>query len=287
MSKLDEIYKSVIQTIIDKGVTAHNRTGIDTLSYSGVMIRHDMSDGFPLITLRRIPYKSAFAEMEGFIKGITNKRWYIEHNCHFWDQWCSPIEFNRSNPYPDVKYGDRRAFDVMKSIEDLGPIYGFQWRCFNGVDQLKNIVYDLKNNPTSRRMVCSAWNPKDLHQMALPSCHFTWQVTVTNNKLNLFFNQRSCDFILGNNLVGYGLLLKLMALESGYEEGILVAMYNDCHLYENHMYGIKELLSRESNYDLPKLTIQNFKSIFDWKCTDYVLENYNYIEPQIKFPVAI
>ena len=212
MSKLDDKFKSIVQTIIDNGTKVHNRTGIDTITYPGVMIRHNMSDGFPLLTLRRIPYKSAFAEMEGFIKGITNKRWYIEHNCHFWDQWCSPIEFDHSNPYPDVKYGDKKAFDIMKSIEDLGPIYGFQWRCFNGADQLKNIVYDLKNNPTSRRMVCSAWNPNELHKMALPPCHFTWQVTVTNNKLNLFFNQRSCDFILGNNLVGYGLLLKLLAL---------------------------------------------------------------------------
>ena len=175
----------------------------------------------------------------------------------------------------------------MASIDELGPIYGYQWRCFNGVDQLKYIINELKNNPTSRRMVCSAWNPEDLYKMALPPCHFTWQVTVTNNKLNLFFNQRSCDFILGNNLVGYGLLLKLLALECGYEEGMLIAMYNDCHIYQNHMEGVKELLSRDGYDRLPQLRIKNFRSIFGWNNFDFELLNYFFVEPQIKFPVAI
>lgn len=287
MSKLDETYKSIIQTIIDKGTIAHNRTGIDTITYPGVMIRHDMSEGFPLLTLRRIPYRSAFVEMEGFIHGVTDKKWYKENGCHFWDQWCSPVEFNLLNNNPDIKYGDKSANDLMASIDELGPIYGYQWRCFNGVDQLKYIINELKNNPTSRRMVCSAWNPEDLYKMALPPCHFTWQVTVTNNKLNLFFNQRSCDFILGNNLVGYGLLLKLLALECGYEEGMLIAMYNDCHIYQNHMEGVKELLSRDGYDRLPQLRIKNFRSIFGWNNFDFELLNYFFVEPQIKFPVAI
>ena len=287
MSKLDETYKTIIQIIIDRGTVAHNRTGIDTITYPGVVIRHDMSEGFPLLTLRRIPYRSAFAEMEGFIQGITNKRWYIANSCHFWDNWCSPDEFNKTNSNPRIKYGDKESFGLMLTIDELGPIYGYQWRNFNGIDQLKNIVNELKNNPTSRRMVCSAWNPKDLNKMALPPCHFTWQVTVTNNKLNLFFNQRSCDFILGNNLVGYGLLLKLLALECGYEEGMLIAMYNDCHIYQNHMEGVKELLSRDGYDELPTLEIPHFKSIFEWRCTEFELNNYKYIEPQIKFPVAV
>lgn len=287
MSKLDRDFKSIIRLILDNGVKVHNRTGIDTITYPGIMIHHNMSNGFPLLTLRRIPYKSAFAEMEGFIKGITNKRWYIANVCHFWDNWCSPTEFNKANSNPNVKYGDKEAFDLMKSIDELGPIYGYQWRNFNGTDQLKNIVSELKTNPTSRRMVCSAWNPLQLKEMALPPCHFTWQITVTDNKLNLFFNQRSCDFILGNNLVGYGLLLKLLALEGGYEEGMLVAIYNDCHIYENHLEGVYKLLERESEYDLPSLEIPHFKSIFEWRCTEFELENYNYIEPNIKFPVAI
>lgn len=283
MSTLDQKFNNVISTIITNGITVKNRTGIDTITYPGVIIRHDMEEGFPLLTIRRIPYKSAFTEMEGFINGITDKQWYKDRKCHFWDYWCNPLKLENSN----IIYGSDEAKNIMFNETDLGHIYGYQWRNFNGVDQLSEIINTLKTNPNSRRMVCSAWNPSELNCMALPPCHFAWQVTVTNNKLNLFYMQRSCDWILGNNLVGYGLLLKLLALESGFKEGMLIGTFNDCHIYVNHVDGAKQLLNQLTNKTLPTLKINNFTSIFNWKATNCIINNYNPSNLDIKFSVAI
>lgn len=290
MSKLDIEFKNNIRLILEHGEQVYNRTGIDTITYPGIVIRHDMAEGFPLLTLRKLPIKSAFVEMEGFIHGETDKQWYQQRDCHFWDYWCSPDSIP-----PTINKNTQEYKDWMKSENNLGPIYGAQWRNFSNsnenlefvVDQLNNIVNTLKTDPSSRRMVCSAWNPLVLKSMALPPCHFSWQVNVVNNKLNLFFHQRSCDFILGNNLVGYGLLLKLLALEGGFEEGVLFATYNDCHIYKNHIDGAKTLLGRDTTHLNPTLDILNFTSIFNWKHSDFKLNNYFPIEPNIKFPVAI
>lgn len=290
MSKLDIEFKNNIRLILEQGEQVYNRTGIDTITYPGIVIRHDMAEGFPLLTLRKLPIKSAFVEMEGFIHGETDKQWYQQRDCHFWDYWCSPDSIP-----PTINKNTQEYKDWMKSENNLGPIYGAQWRNFSNsnenlefvVDQLNNIVNTLKTDPSSRRMVCSAWNPLVLKSMALPPCHFSWQVNVVNNKLNLFFHQRSCDFILGNNLIGYGLLLKLLALEGGFEEGVLFATYNDCHIYKNHIDGAKTLLDRDTTHLNPTLDILNFTSIFNWKHSDFKLNNYFPIEPNIKFPVAI
>lgn len=295
MSKLDIDFKDSIKCILYGGTRVENRTGIDTITYPGIMIRHDMADGFPLLTLRKIPIRSAFVEMEGFIHGITSKDWYKERGCHFWDHWCRPSAIEKYN----LKYGSEESKKKMWDEDDLGPIYGAQWRGFNSncnvederyynvKDQLKIIVDTLHKNPSSRRMVCSAWNINAIEQMALPPCHFAWQVNVVNDKLNLFFHQRSCDFMLGNNLVGYGLLLKLLALEGDFEEGMLIATYNDCHIYVNHLDGAETLLGRDTTHLNPTVDILNFSTIFNWKHSDYVLNNYFPIEPNIKFPVAI
>lgn len=279
MSFLDKQFINIVNTILKEGSYQKNRTGIDTITYPGVMIRHNMDDGFPLLTLRRIPYKSAFVEMYGFIHGITDKQWYKDNNCHFWDYWCSPKKIQ----------GNTNIKEQMYIENDLGPIYGSQWRNFNssGYDQFLKIVNDLKNNNISRRMLCSAWNPNELHNMALPPCHFAWQVNVVNNKLNLFFHQRSCDFVLGNNLVGYGLLLSLLAKEANLNAGMLIATYNDCHIYVNHIEGVNKLLNRSTDKQLPTLKLNHNCSILEWKPSDCILLNYEYHSPQIKFPVAV
>lgn len=188
----------------------------------------------------------------------------------------------------------------MMDERELGPIYGFQWRHFGGgyqawdkapvppgVDQLKNLVATLKTNPDDRRMIVSAWNPMDLHQMALPPCHYGFQVTVINGRLNLLWNQRSVDTALGLpfNIASYGLLLTLLALETGFKPGTLVGFLGDTHIYENHVEGLKQQLERKP-FALPGIETTAFTSIFDWQYKDTVLTDYRH-HPAIRFEIAV
>ena len=278
MSFLDKTFQENLELILTKGYKKEDRTGTGTISFPGVMIRHDMSDGYPLLTLRKVPFKSAAIELEGFIKGITSKQWYKERGCNYWNQWCNPQE---------VAYGtDNDTKKKMEECDDLGKIYGYQWRNFKGVDQLKNIVNTLKKDTNNRRMVCSAWAPDQLNEMALPPCHFAWQVNVTDGKLNLFYYMRSVDFVLGNDLNTYGLLLHLLAKESNLKEGMLVGFFADAHIYLNHIDGIKELLNRNVTGKLPTIKTDNFKSIYDWQYNDTILLDYEPL-PSVKFNVAV
>ena len=287
MSLLDKTFQETLELILTKGYKKEDRTGTGTISFPGVMIRHDMSDGYPLLTLRTVPFKSAAIELEGFIKGITSKQWYKERGCNYWNQWCNPKV---------VPYGtEDDTKKKMEECDDLGEIYGSQWRNFQDPqnlygstvkDQLKDVVDTLKSNPNSRRMLCSAWNPLALEHMALPPCHFAWQVNVTDGKLNLFYYMRSVDFVLGNDLNTYGLLLHLLAKESNLKEGMLVGFFADAHIYLNHIDGIKELLSRNTMGNLPTIKTDNFKSIYDWQYSDTILCDYNPL-PSIKFKVAV
>ena len=278
MSFLDKTFQENLELILTKGYKKEDRTGTGTISFPGVMIRHDMSDGYPLLTLRKVPFKSAAIELEGFIKGITSKQWYKERGCNYWNQWCNPQQ---------VAYGtDDDTKKKMEECDDLGKIYGYQWRNFKGVDQLKNIVNTLKKDTNNRRMVCSAWAPDQLNEMALPPCHFAWQVNVTDGKLNLFYYMRSVDFVLGNDLNTYGLLLHLLAKESNLKEGMLVGFFADAHIYLNHIDGIKELLNRNATGKLPTIKTDNFKSIYDWQYNDTILLDYEPL-PSVKFNVAV
>jgi len=278
MSFLDKTFQENLELILTKGYKKEDRTGTGTISFPGVMIRHDMSDGYPLLTLRKVPFKSAAIELEGFIKGITSKQWYKERGCNYWNQWCNPQQ---------VAYGtDDDTKKKMEECDDLGKIYGYQWRNFKGVDQLKNIVNTLKKDTNNRRMVCSAWAPDQLNEMALPPCHFAWQVNVTDGKLNLFYYMRSVDFVLGNDLNTYGLLLHLLAKESNLKEGMLVGFFADAHIYLNHIDGIKELLNRNATGKLPTIKTDNFKSIYDWQYNDTILLDYEPL-PSVKFEVAV
>lgn len=287
-------YLDIVRTILEKGERKENRTGVDTIAVAGAMFEHDMSSGFPMLTTKKVPFKMVASELEFFIKGITDKEWLKARNNHIWDEWCSPKK---------VAYGhDVETKQKMMEERDLGPIYGFQWRHFNadyqsfdtdyagqGIDQLKKLVDKLKSDPSDRRMIVSAWNPSKLSEMALPPCHYAFQVTVINGKLNLLWNQRSVDTMLGLpfNITSYALLLHLLAKESGLQEGRLVGFLADVHIYENHLDGAKEQLSRDpSAYPLPIIQTENFSSIFDWKAEDSKIVNYQSF-PKIEFAIAV
>jgi thymidylate synthase len=284
-------YLDIVRTILKTGVRKANRTGTDTLSVAGMLFRHDMALGFPILTTKVVPFRLVASEIEFFVRGITDKRWLIERNNHIWDEWCSPRK---------VPYGrDEATKKRMLEERDLGPIYGFQWRHFGaeyrsydapaagGIDQLAELVAALKKNPESRRMIVSAWNPAALSEMALPPCHYGFQVTVADGRLNLMWNQRSVDVALGLpfNIAGYGLLLHLLAKEAGLAEGILAGFLGDVHIYENHIDGLNLQLQRRPR-KLPTIGTTNFKSVFDWVHTDSSLEKYA-PHPKIPFEVAV
>lgn len=289
-----QTYLDIVKRILETGEKKDDRTGTGTIAIAGAMFEHDMSKGFPLLTTKKMPFKVIASELEFFIKGLTDKEWLKTHNNHIWDEWANP----QKAPYAHTP----EAKQKMAAERDLGPIYGFQWRHFNapyknfdsdysgqGVDQLKKLVDTLKTNPTDRRMIVSAWNPAQFNQMALPPCHYSFQVTVINDRLNLLWNQRSVDTMLGLpfNIASYAILLHLLAKETGLKEGKLVGFLADAHIYLNHLAGAKEQLTRDPNkYALPKIETNNFTNIFDWQFTDTVLNGYQSFD-KISFEIAV
>ena len=285
-------YRRIVNHVLNNGQVKENRTGINTIATAGVMFEHDMAHGFPLLTTKYVPIRLVAIELEFFIKGITDKDWLRERDNHIWDEWCRPDL---------VPYGhDTETLIRMQEENDLGPIYGFQWREFgakyvdhlnppiiSGVDQLSKLVDTLKTNPDDRRMIVSAWNPADLHLMALPPCHYAFQVTVINGRLNLLWNQRSVDVALGLpfNIASYGLLLLLLSKEAGLQPGRLIGFLADTHIYEPHK---PELLRqvRRNEKALPLITIENFKSIFDWTYKDLKMYGYEH-HPAVFFDIAV
>jgi thymidylate synthase len=287
-------YFDIINKVLTEGVQTPNRTGIDTIAIPGTIFQHNMKDGFPLLTTKKMPYRLVTSELEFFIKGITDKKWLQDRDNHIWDEWCTPLKI----PYANDEETKKR----MLEERDLGTIYGWEWRHFGakytsydadytgqGVDQLKKLVDTLKKDPSSRRMLVLAWNPLDIDKAVPPYCHYGYQVTVLDGKLNLFWNQRSVDVALGLpfNIASYATLLHLLAKESGYEEGTLTGFLADTHIYVNHLDGVKEQLSRDVNkYPLPKIETKNFTSIFDWTAEDTELIGYESY-PRIKFDIAV
>ncbi|HLP86521.1 MAG TPA: thymidylate synthase [Candidatus Paceibacterota bacterium] len=287
-------YLDIVDRILKEGKLENTRTGIKAYTIAGAMFEHDMSKGFPLLTTKKTPFKLVASELEFFINGITDKKWLQDHNNHIWDEWAKP----QKAPYGH----DEESKKKMLEERDLGPIYGFQWRHFNapyvsfdsdytgqGVDQFKKIVETLKTNPRDRRMIISAWNPQQFGEMALPPCHYSFQITVIDGKLNLLWNQRSVDTMLGLpfNIASYALLLHLLAKESGLKEGKLVGFLADVHIYENHVEGAKEQLTRDPNkFPLPSIETENWQSIFDWKAENTKLVNYQSYD-KIAFEIAV
>lgn len=285
-------YLDIVQKVLDEGIKKMPRQGIEAYTMAGAMFEHDMSEGFPLLTTKKVPLRLVATELEFFINGITDKQWLLDRNNHIWDEWANP----KKAPYGH----DEESKKKMMKERDLGAIYGFQWRHFNapyenydtdysgkGVDQLQKVIDTLKTNPNDRRMIVSAWNPLMLDQMALPPCHYGYQVTVIDGRLNLMWNQRSVDTMLGLpfNIASYALLLHLLAKETGLKEGKLIGFLGDVHLFVNHVEGAKEQLSREPKV-LPKLETKNFTSIFDWTAEDTEVIGYD-PHPRIKFDIAV
>lgn len=307
-------YLDILRNIIENGVPKQPvRVGADgtvvkvengTIGTFCEIFRHQMAQGFPLLTTKRVPLRLVAVELEGFIKGITSKSWYQDRNCHIWDEWANPVVVNGAMR----RYGLTNKKLVQEDIADLGPIYGRQWRNFdghfhhtdvggipNGVnlgsDQLKYIADTLRSNPLDRRMVCSAWNPNQKDMMALPPCHYAWNCVVYNGRLNLCFHMRSLDAALGLpfNIASYGLLLKILAKHSNLQEGELVGVFADAHVYDNQMDGVNFQLTREPR-PLPTLEIPNNDGesfdIFKWDHTQLNLVGYD-PHPAIKMEVTV
>lgn len=287
-------YLDIVKNILENGEKVDTRTGVKAYTIAGAIFEHDMSKGFPLLTTKKTPFRLIASELQFFINGITDKKWLQDKNNHIWDEWAKP----QKAPYGH----DEESKKKMLEERDLGPIYGFQWRHFNapyenydsdytgkGIDQLKKVIETLKTNPRDRRMIVSAWNPLQFDEMALPPCHYAFQITVINDKLNLLWNQRSVDTMLGLpfNIASYGLLLHLLAKEAGLKEGKLVGFLADVHIYENHVDGAREQLSRDPNkYILPTIETENWKIIFDWHAENTKLLNYQSYD-RIKFEIAV
>ena len=278
-------YIDVLKRILYEGKTKHNRTGVDTLSISGTMLEFDMSTGkFPLMTTKKMGLKNICAELEMFIHGGNSKKFLQDRNCHIWDSWCNPSKI----PYST----DPETQKKMAEEDDLGKIYGYQWTNFNdsGINQLRNAINTLKTNPTDRRMIVSAWNPQQLNEMALPPCHYCFQLLSNEGYVDLLWNQRSSDFPIGvpYDIASYAMLLTLICTETGLKPGKLIGFFADSHIYVNQIDGVKEQLTREP-YPLPSVKILNTKpgwTIEDWHYTDFELIDYR-CHPAIKMPVAV
>ncbi|MCL5112384.1 MAG: thymidylate synthase [Candidatus Marsarchaeota archaeon] len=298
-SNADEAYLGIVNRILKEGKWKENRTGVRTLAIAGATFEHDMASGFPLLTTKKMGLQSVAAELEFFIRGVTDKKWLQDRKCTIWDEWANPEK---------APYGhDEKSKVLMRAERDLGPVYGWQWRHFGaeyisydtdytgkGYDQLAVLIEKLKKDPNDRRQAVSAWNPNQISKMALPPCHWGFHVTIINNRLNLTWNQRSVDTMLGlpYNIASYALLLHLLTKEIGKEveglkEGKLVGFLSDVHIYESHMKGVKEQISRDPRrYPSPKVQTDHFKSIFEWEYTDTKKVGYESY-PKIEFPIAV
>ena len=297
MNKLDLDYQNLLQDILDNGVTKQDRTGTGTLSVFGRQIRHKMSEGFPLLTTKKMPFKTITTELLWFLRGDTNIKYLVDNNCHIWDgdvwknyerRWenegkflSPPVnKFTKEELINEIKTNPMVAFE----LGELGPIYGAQWRRWfpGGIDQIANLIHDLKTNPDSRRLMVNAWNVGELDQMVLPPCHYGFQVytrelsekermklagyedvggigqniiretvdmnnTIPRRAISLMWNQRSVDTFLGLpfNIASYGLLLEIIAKAVNMVPDELIGNLGDTHLYLNHVEQAKEQIGRE------------------------------------------
>jgi thymidylate synthase len=285
-------YLDLCRHVMEHGSFKMDRTGTGTKSVFGYQMRFDLAEGFPLLTTKKVHLKSIIHELLWFINGDTNIKYLIDHGVKIWNEW--PYEaFKKSVDYQNEtmdeyieKIKNDEAF--AKKHGDLGPVYGAQWRQFNGVDQLQYILDEIQNNPDSRRMILSAWNPAEIKNMALPPCHTLIQFYVRDNKLSLQLYQRSADIFLGVpfNIASYALLLMMVAQVTGLKTGEFVHTLGDAHIYSNHFEQIELQLSREPKAR-PKMVINpNVKSLFDYKYEDFELKDYH-PHPAIKGKVAV
>jgi len=286
-------YLELCENVLKNGVKKGDRTGTGTISYFGCQTRYDLSEGFPLLTTKKMHLKSIIHELLWFISGDTSIKYLCDNKVRIWDDW--PFEkYKNSEEYQgeDIKEFAakiREDNEFAMKWGDLGPVYGKQWRDFFGVDQITRLIEDIKTNPNSRRLIVSAWNPAKIDEMALPPCHAFFQFYVSgDNKLSCQLYQRSADIFLGVpfNIASYSLLLMMVAQVTGYEVGEFVHTLGDAHIYSNHVDQVNTQLSREPKA-LPKMKINpDVKSIFDFKYEDFELVDYE-CHPRIKAPIAV
>ncbi|RYG52403.1 MAG: thymidylate synthase [Chitinophagaceae bacterium] len=261
-------YLQLLQHIIDQGVNKSDRTGTGTRSCFGYQMRFNLEEGFPLVTTKKVHVKSIIHELLWFIKGETNIKYLTDNGVSIWNEWA-----------------DENG--------ELGPVYGKQWRSWQGADgkvhdQLSDVIRQIKTNPDSRRIIISAWNVADLPEMALMPCHTMFQFYVAEGKLSCQLYQRSADVFLGVpfNIASYALFTMMIAQVCGLQPGEFVHTFGDVHLYNNHFEQAELQLSRKP-YPLPTMRInESVKDIFDFKFEDFALENYQH-HPPIKAPVAV
>ena len=298
-------YLDLVRHIRDHGVKKEDRTGTGTVSIFGHQMRFDLAHGFPLVTSKKVHLKSILHELLWFIRGDTNIRYLVENGVGIWNDWPYQNWLRETGQDTSLEMYSPEWRAVMKEfIEkiktdrdfaaqygDLGPVYGKQWRNFGGVDQLTQLIEDIKSNPDSRRLIVSAWNPQDIPVMVksgLPPCHSLFQFYVVDGKLSCQLYQRSADVFLGVpfNIASYAILTMMIAQVSGLGLGDFVHTFGDAHLYVNHMDQVEEQLSR-STFDLPTMKINSqVTSLFDFVFDDFELQNYQSHGP-IAAPVAV
>ena len=306
MNRIEEQYRALLGTLLENSTEKSDRTGTGTLSVFGRQIRHQMKDGFPLLTTKRMAVKTMMTELKWFLKGDTNIKYLVDSGCHIWDgdaykNYCN----NRPSQYYGPYYTQEEFINKIKTDDEfaekwgeLGPIYGKQWRGWRGIDtsemrtttynidQIANLINELKTNPDSRRLMVSAWNVGELSEMTLPPCHYGFQVytrlTTREEKIvnpgkyraiSLMWNQRSVDTFLGLpfNIASYAALLCLIAEEVNMIPDELIGNLGDVHLYKNHIEQAREQLTREM-YDLPTVKFSNVNLLdgeFDFEVKDY------------------
>ena len=283
-SKNEQAYLDLLQQVLEDGTEKGDRTGTGTLSHFGAQLRFDLADGFPLLTTKKVHFKSIVYELLWFLSGSTQVDDLQKNGVRIWNEWATAEQTARFN----------------RPAGDLGPVYGHQWRNYgaskaedgsyhaDGVDQIKHVIEQIKTNPNSRRLIVSGWNPSEAEQVALPPCHTLFQFFVADNKLSCQLYQRSADLFLGVpfNIASYALLTHMVAQVCGLHVGEFIWTGGDCHIYQNHREQVELQLTR-SRYALPTLTLNpDVDDIFDFIYEDISVKGYE-SHPAIKAQVAV
>ncbi|MEV4346248.1 thymidylate synthase [Actinoplanes sp. NPDC049596] len=264
---VDTQYEDLLRRVLTTGTPKSDRTGTGTVSLFGERLRYDLSAGFPLITTKRVHFKSLAVELLWFLRGDSNVGWLRDNGVTIWDEWAAPDG-------------------------ELGPVYGVQWRSWptpdgGHVDQISGVLETLRRDPDSRRMIVSAWNVADLPEMALAPCHAMFQFYVADGRLSCQLYQRSADLFLGVpfNIASYALLTRMVADQAGLLPGDFIWVGGDCHIYNNHFEQVRTQLTRDP-FEFPSLKIAAAPSLFDYKYSDFEVVGYQH-HPGLKAPVAV